>query len=170
MRMTNGGAKLITWLLLAASAGMLVAHTAKATAGSTNDGPTKENALEAEKELGEALRTNNGDAFCRLLDPDWAVVSGIGTFDEGVGERDNICAAMKAGTWTRKTYEMDLANARVRVYRNIATVTFKLSASGTSDHKNWSGKEVQTDILKWENGGWKCVLTHETDVMGTLVE
>ena len=169
MRKTNARASLISGILLIASAGMFMAHTAKAAAGSTNDGPTKENALEAEKGLAQTLRTNDGDGFCRLVDPDWAVVSGIGDFGDDAGARDSICAAMKAGTWTRKTYEPDLANARVRVYGNIATVTFKLSASGVSNHQKWSVKEVQTDVFNWEDGGWKCVLTHETNVRGTLV-
>jgi hypothetical protein len=85
------------------------------------------------------MRTNDADGFCHLLAPDWAIVNGIGSFDDGVGVRDRICAAIKAGTFTRKTYEMDLANARVRVYGNIATVTFKLSLSGALDHKEFSG-------------------------------
>jgi hypothetical protein len=102
---------------------MFMAHTARAAAGPTNDGPTKENALETEKELGQAMRTNEADGFCRLVDPDWAVVNGIGGLGDGVGMRDSICAAIKAGTFTRKTYDMDIANARVRVYGNIATVT-----------------------------------------------
>jgi ketosteroid isomerase-like protein len=123
-----------------------------------------------EKLLAQAMRTNDADGFCRLLDPDWAVVDGIGGFDDGVGKRDSLCAAIKAGTFTRKTYDTDLANSRVRVYGNIATVTFKLSVSGASNHKNFSVKEVQTDVLSWEGGGWKCVLTHETNVWGTLVQ
>jgi hypothetical protein len=169
MRTKNGRVILIGGFLSIASAGMFMAHTARAAAGPANDGPTKENALEAEKELGQAMRTNDADGFCRLLDPDWAIVNGIGGFDDGAGVRDRICAAIKAGTFTRKTYEMDLANARVRVYGNIATVTFKLSVSGALDHKEFTGKEVQTDVLKWEDGVWKCVLTHETNVRGTVV-
>jgi ketosteroid isomerase-like protein len=169
MRTTNGRAIWIGGFLLIASAVVIMAHTT-AAAGPTNDGPTQENALAAEKELGQAMRTNDADGFCRLLDPDWAVVSGIGGLDDGVGVKDNICAAIKAGNFTRKTYDMDLANARVRVYGNIATVTFRLSLSGALNHKNFSVKEVQTDVLKWEDGGWKCVLTHETNVWGTLVE
>jgi ketosteroid isomerase-like protein len=78
-------------------------------------------------------------------------------------------AKNKAGTFTRKTYEPDLADARVRVYGNIATITFHLSLSGPFEHKTFSGKEVETDVLRWEDGGWKCVLTHETNVLGTLV-
>jgi ketosteroid isomerase-like protein len=165
MRTTNGRAILISGFLLTASTGMFMAHTARAAAG-----PTKENALEAEKELGQAMRTNDADGFCRLLDPDWAVVNGNGGLGDGAGMKDSLCAAIKAGTFTRKTYEMDLANARVRVYGNIATVTFKLSLSGAFNHKDFSVKEVQTDVLKWEDGGWKCVLTHETIVRASLVE
>jgi ketosteroid isomerase-like protein len=170
MRTTNGRAISISGFLLIASVGMIMAHTARASAGPNNDGPTKENALEAEKELGQAMRTNDADGFCRLLDPDWAIVNGIGGFGDGAGMRDSICAAIKAGTFTRKTYNMDLANARVRVYGNIATITFKLSLSGALNHKDFSVKEVQTVVLKWEDGGWKCVLTHETNVRGSSAE
>src|SRR5579863_1495428 len=169
MRTTNGRSILIGGLLLIASAGIFLAHTAKATAGQTNDGPTKENALEAEKELAQAMRTNDADGFCRLLDPDWAVVDGIGGLGDNPGKGESLCAAIKAGTFTRKTYEPDLASARVRVYGNIATITYHLSLSGPFKHKTFSAKEVETDVLRWEDGGWKCVLTHETIVPGTLV-
>jgi hypothetical protein len=118
MRTTNGKAILISGFLLIASAWMFMAHTARAAAGPTNDGPTKENALEAEKERGQAMRTNDADGFCRLLDPDWAVVNGNGGLDDDVGKRESICAAIKAGTFTRKTYDTDLANARVRLWQN----------------------------------------------------
>ena len=170
MRTTHSRAILITGFLIIASAGMFMAHTARAAAGPTNDGPTKQNALETEKELGQAMRTSDADGFCRLLDPDWAIVNGIGGLGDGAGVRDSICAAIKAGTFTRKTYDMDLANARVRVYGNVATVTFKLSLSGALNHKDFSVREVQTDVLKWQDGGWKCVLTHETNVRGSLAE
>jgi ketosteroid isomerase-like protein len=149
--------------------------TIAAAAGATNPaaGPTAENALEAEKELGQAMRTNDADGFCRLLDSDWAVVTGNGEIGEGDAAGDGqmkaaICAAIKSGNFTRETYDQDLAHARVRVYGNLATVTFKLSASGTFQHKWFAVKEVQTDVLKWEDGGWKSVLTHETNVKDSL--
>jgi hypothetical protein len=59
MRTTNGRAILIGGFLLIALAGMFMAHTARAATGPANDGPSKENALEAEKELGQAMRTND---------------------------------------------------------------------------------------------------------------
>lgn len=165
MRISSGRALLFLGLLLIPSAVIFVSHAAKASAGEANDGPTKENALAAEKELAQVMRTNDANGFCHLLDPDWTVVDGIGRLND----RESVCAAIRAGTFTRKTYEPDLANARVRVYGNIATITFHLSLSGPFEHKTFSGKEVETDVLRWEDGGWKCVLTHETNIQGTLV-
>jgi len=165
MRTTNVRAIWISGFLLIASAGVFMAHTATVAASPTNDGPTQENALAAEKELAQAMRNNDAEGFCRLLDLDWAVVDGIGRLND----KESVCAAIKAGTFTRKTYEPDMANARVRVYGNIATITFHLSLSGPFEHKTFSGKEVETDVLRWEDGGWKCVLTHETNIEGTLV-
>jgi ketosteroid isomerase-like protein len=156
--------------LLIVSAGMYIARAAKAATDANTGGPTIENALAAEKELGQAMRTNDGDGLCRLLDPDWAIVTGSGDMDDSAGVRNGICAAIKSGTFTRKTFDMDIEHARVRVYGDIATVTFKLSYSGALNHKEFSVKGVTTDVLKWEDGTWKSVLTHETNVRGTLVE
>jgi ketosteroid isomerase-like protein len=160
MRTTIGRALWTIGVLPMATAGMFMIHSATAALG-----PTKENALDAEKQLAQAMRTNDADGVCRLLDPDWVVVDGNG----GLNDRKSVCTAIKAGTFTRTTYEPDLANARVRVYGNIATITFHLSLSGPFKHKTFSGKEVETDILQWKDGGWKCVLTHETILLGTLV-
>jgi hypothetical protein len=113
------------------------------------------------RRCGPTTPTDSAACWTRI----WAVVDGIG----GLNDRESVCAAIKAGTFTRKTYEPDLADARVRVYGNIATITFHLSLSGPFEHKTFSGKEVETDVLQWEDGGWKCVLTHETNVLGTLV-
>jgi ketosteroid isomerase-like protein len=156
---------------------LLIAPVVKISSAAGNakpaTGPTKENALEAAKELAQAMRTNDADGLCRLLDPDWAVVTGLGDIDEGdaMGDgkmKESLCAAIKTGTFARETYDMDFAHARVRFYGNIATVTANLSVSGSLNHKWFAVKEVQTDVLKWEDGGWKSVLTHETNVKDTL--
>lgn len=31
-----------------------------------------------------------------------------------------------------------------------------------------SSSKVETDVLLWKEGGWNCVLTHETNVQGTF--
>lgn len=170
MRTTNA---LIIGFLFIASAAMHMVPTAKAAGDPGKAGPTKENALEAAKQLAQAMRINDADAVCRLLDPDWAVVTGNGEIGEGdaMGDgkmKEAFCAAIKAGTFTRETYDMDFANARVRLYGDIATVTANLSVSGTLNHRWFAVKEVETDVLKWEDGSWKDALTHETVVKGSL--
>jgi len=125
-------------------------------------GPTKENALAAEQAIGQALLANDADAVRSLLDPDWAVISTDGGIGDGV--RDGFCAAIKSGQFTRKTFVLDLPNARVRLYGNLALITVKLATSGMVGGKPFDVREVQTDVLKWEDGGWKSILTHETKV------
>jgi hypothetical protein len=98
IRISNGRALLLLGWLLIPSAVMFVSDAAKASTGEIDDRPTKENALAAEKALAQALRTNDADGFCRLLDPDWVVVDGNG----GLNHRKSVCAAIKAGTFTRR--------------------------------------------------------------------
>lgn len=69
-RISSVRALLLLGLLLVPSAAMMMSRAAKVSAGETNDGPTKENALAAEKELAQAMRTNDAVGVCRLLDPD----------------------------------------------------------------------------------------------------
>ena len=50
----------------------------------------------------------------------------------------------------------------MRLYGNIALVTTKVKTSGTFQGKPFDVSERQTDVLRWRQGGWKIVLTHET--------
>jgi ketosteroid isomerase-like protein len=94
-----------------------------------------------------------------MLDKDWIVISTTG----GVGEGPSIFPdGIKSGYLTRKT--MELSEPRVRLYGKVAVVTTKVKTSGTFQGKPFAVLERQTDVLRWENGGWKCVLTHETKI------
>ena len=57
---------------------------------------------------------------------------------------------------------MELSEARVRLFGNTAVVTTKVKMSGMFAGKPFDVQERQTDVLLWEDGGWKCILTHET--------
>jgi ketosteroid isomerase-like protein len=120
-------------------------------------GPTVENALAADDSLAKAIGNNDPDGIARWLDKDWAVISGTG----GVGEGPSIFPdGVRSGVLTRKT--MELSEPRVRLFGDMALVTTKVKTSGTFQGKPFDVVERQTDVLRWENGGWKCVLTHET--------
>jgi ketosteroid isomerase-like protein len=120
-------------------------------------GPTEENALAADQELARAMRDNDTAGIFRLLDKDWAVITGKG----GVAEGPSIFPdGIKSGYLTRKTFE--ISEPRVRLYGDVALVTTKVKLSGTFAGKPFDVKERQTDVWRWKDGAWKCILTHET--------
>jgi ketosteroid isomerase-like protein len=121
------------------------------------EGPTVENALAADQELAKAIRENDTAGIYRLLDKDWAVINTKGGLAEGPSIFPD---GIRSGFLTRKTYE--LSKPRVRLYGNIALVTTKVETSGTFAGKPFDVKERQTDVLRWTDGRWKCLLTHET--------
>jgi ketosteroid isomerase-like protein len=121
--------------------------------------PTAENALAAEQDIARAMRENDGAALERMLADDWIVIVTTG----GVGEgKSTFPDGIKSGYLTRKTFE--LSEPRVRLYGNVALITTKVKLSGMFKGKPFDVMERQTDVLHWEHGGWKSVLTHETKI------
>lgn len=137
------------------------ARTASADApGSMNSNvgtPTAQGALAAEQELARAIRENDADGIARLLSDDWAVVPTTGSVNEG---KSIFPDGIRSGFLTRRTFE--LSEPRVRVYGNVAVVTSRVATSGTFNGKPFDVVERQTEVLRWQHGRWKVVLTHET--------
>jgi ketosteroid isomerase-like protein len=147
-------------IVLVLSASLSIAAVAPARAADDTGpktGPSAEGALAAEQELARAMQANDAAGIERLLADDWAVIATTG----GVGEGKSIFAdGIKSGYLTRKTFE--ISEPRVRLYGNIAVVTTKVKTSGTFQGKPFDVSERQTDVLRWQHGAWKVVLTHET--------
>ena len=124
---------------------------------------TAKGALSTDDAINRALLTANADALKALLADDWIVVSGFGS----VADKDGFIEFIREGG-ARKT--MILSEARVRLYGETAVVTTHLTAAGPFVkeengkvvRKCFDVKERQTDVLVWNNGGWKSVLLHET--------
>ena len=140
--------------------GLLVLFSSAAIVWAVDNGPTAESAVAAEQQVAQALLANDADAVGRLLTDDWIVVSTYG----GVADKAGFLGVIKSGDFVRKT--MDLSDIRVKLYGNTAVVTSKLNTSGTFMGKSFSVPERQTDVLVWREGGWKSVLTHETEIRG----
>ncbi|HZY40152.1 MAG TPA: nuclear transport factor 2 family protein [Mucilaginibacter sp.] len=122
-------------------------------------GPAAENALAADQQLARALADNDTAGIVRMLDKEWAVIATTG----GVGEGPSIFPdGIKSGYLRRKTYS--LSDPRVRLYGNIALVTTKVETSGIFQGKPFEVTERQTDVWRWKDGVWKCILTHETKI------
>jgi ketosteroid isomerase-like protein len=119
--------------------------------------PSKESALATVQEMARAMRDNDADGIARLLSDDWAVISARGDLGEG---KSIFPDAIKSGLLTRSAFEM--SDPRVRLYGNVALVTTKLHLAGVFHGKPFDVQERETDVLHWQNAGWKIVLTHET--------
>jgi|SRR5579863_1805846 len=147
-------------IVLALTASLNIAAAAPARPAGGNEpktGPSAASALAAEQELARAMAANDAAGIERLLADDWAVIAATG----GVGEGRSIFPdGIKSGYLTRKTFE--ISEPRVRLYGNTAVVTTKVKTSGTFQGKPFEVSERQTDVLRWQHGAWKVVLTHET--------
>jgi ketosteroid isomerase-like protein/uncharacterized protein YciI len=123
-------------------------------------GPTKENALAADQELARALQNNDTVGIYRMLDKDWAVIPSTGVVLEGPGV---FPSGIRTGYRTLRV--MELSEPRVRLFGNIALVTTRVRLSGQLGGKSYADLQMrQTDVLKWADGAWKCVLTQEAVV------
>jgi ketosteroid isomerase-like protein len=148
------------WVAAACVAGLLLVSAAPGFA-EAQAGPTAEGALAADQALAHAMQTNDPDGIARWLDKDWAVIATSG----GIGEGPQVFpSGIKSGNLIRKTFE--LSEPRVRVFGDTAVVTTKVKLSGMFNDKAFDVGERQTDVWVWRDGGWKCVLTHETKLPG----
>jgi ketosteroid isomerase-like protein len=139
---------------------ILVLVLISATAGEGKPaGPTTENAMAAEEALARAFRNNDADALSNLFDSSWAVITANGDVAEGP---ETFPSGIKSGFRTLKTF--DMSEARVRLYGNVALITIKLDLAGVLGGKPFEVLERETDTWVWKDGGWKCVLTHESFV------
>jgi len=142
--------------LLSKSSGRLPATSGSAVNVKPAVGPTAENALAADQQLAMALQASDTVGIYRLLDKDWAVIPSNGDVDEGPSV---FPSGIRSGFRVLKT--MSLSEPRVRLYGNIALVTAKVALAGVIGGKAFDIHERQTDVWRWKNGGWKCVLTQE---------
>jgi ketosteroid isomerase-like protein len=140
----------------------LVSVTMFATAGHPmlSTGPTAENALAADQGLAKALQNNDTAGILGMLDKDWAVITTHGDIAEGPGV---FPSGIRTGY--RTLTKMELSEPRVRLFGNFAVVTTKVRLAGQLGGKTYNDiRERQTDVLRWEEGKWKCVLTQESNL------
>jgi|ERR1700722_7346718 ketosteroid isomerase-like protein len=123
-------------------------------------GPTVENALAADQELARALQENDTAGIVRMLDKNWAVITTNGDIAEGPGV---FPSGIRTGY--RTLTKMELSEPRVRLFGNVAVVTTKVKAAGVFAGRTFDIMMRQTDVLRWEDGKWTCILTHESKLV-----
>jgi ketosteroid isomerase-like protein len=150
-------------LLIIIIAGLLLALVGRYEAVGNpkfSTGPTAENALVADQQLALALQNNDTPGIYRMLDKDWAVISTHG----GVAEGPSVFPSGVSSGFRTLT-KMVLSAPRVRMFGNVALVTTKVNLAGQLGGKTFDMMERQTDVWRWEQGGWKCILTQESNLL-----
>jgi ketosteroid isomerase-like protein len=150
---TGTPAAVMVTLFAAPLAIAAVAAGAKPEAGR----PTKESALATVEGMARAMRENDAEGIAGLLSDDWAVISARGEVAEG---KSVFPDGIKSGYLSRNKFEV--SEPRVRLYGDMAVVTSKVRVAGMFGGKPFDVRERETDVLHWQGGGWKIVLTHET--------
>jgi ketosteroid isomerase-like protein len=121
-------------------------------------GPTAKNALAADQQYAMALQNNDTLGIVRLLDKDWAVITSHGDIAEGL---DVFPSGIRSGH--RMLTAQEVSEPKVRLFgKNLAIVIEKVRIVVRGYPKAFN--ERQTNIWRWEDGGWKCILTQESDL------
>jgi hypothetical protein len=121
-------------------------------------GPTEKNALAADQQYAMALQNNDTLGIVRLLDKDWAVITSHGDIAEGL---DVFPSGIRSGH--RLLNAQEVSEPKVRLFgKNLAVITEKVKIVVRGHPKAFN--ERQTNVWRWEDGGWKCILTQESDL------
>jgi ketosteroid isomerase-like protein len=116
----------------------------------------------------ELMKLENGwnDA---LVKHDWAFLERIWADDVGITDSDGIFSTKAQELAKLKSGEEVLTSAvaddfKVRVYGDVAVVTFRITYKSRSKGKDTSGQERITDTWVKLAGRWQCVASHESRI------
>jgi uncharacterized protein (TIGR02246 family) len=108
------------------------------------------------KDWEKAIVANDADAIAQYMADDWVLV----TPEAGVIERGRFLDAIATGQLTHAAMQSDAV--RVKTYDDVAVVTVRGSNSGAYLGEPFSADEWITDVMRNQDGRWRCVLTHLT--------
>ena len=111
-----------------------------------------------EDNFNVAVISNSVDEIKKCVTSDWVLVDSQG----GIITQEGFFSVLKQGQLSHSTMTKEIL--RVKVYGDIALVTGRGQNTGTWQGQPLEADEWITDVYKWENDKWLCVLTHLTPV------
>jgi ketosteroid isomerase-like protein len=116
----------------------------------------QEEILKLEKDFGQAMIKNDAEAIGRFLATDWIIIDP----DGGIIDREHFLGVVRSGALKHEAMSAD--EARVRIYRDAATVTALATSKGSYMGQQFTTVERTTDFFVKQGGRWQCVLTQLT--------
>jgi ketosteroid isomerase-like protein len=107
-----------------------------------------------EDRFNDAMVSNNVERIAQCISDDWVLV----TPEKGPIGREVILQAISSGMLTHDSMTKQVV--RAKVYGDMAVVTGRGSNTGTFRGAPISADEWVTDVYRFAQGQWRCVLTH----------
>ena len=107
-----------------------------------------------EDRFNGAMVSNDVQRIAQCISDDWTLV----TPERGPIPREAILHAIASGMLTHDSMTKQVV--RASVYGDVAVVTGRGSNTGTFRGAPISADEWITDVYRFAQGQWRCVLTH----------
>ena len=121
--------------------------------------PTTQTFIDLENRWNDAKVRKDTVALAAILADGF-----VSTDEQGrLSDKASILARLKSGG-RRNFQSIELSNVRVHVYGDAAVVTGINSTTGTLDGKPEALKMAFTDTFIRQNGVWRAVATHDSEV------
>jgi uncharacterized protein (TIGR02246 family) len=112
--------------------------------------------LRTEKDIADALETNDADALEQLWAPEFVWVGPAGQ----VMTRAERLRDIRTGSMSPGRYA--IGQELIRVYGSTAVVLFRSTQAGTLNGKDISSQRQVTNVLVRSGGRWRAVAQHST--------
>lgn len=123
-----------------------------------NEEQLKHQFQQIEDNFNLAVVSNNVEEIKKCITSDWVLVDSKG----GIIQQEGFFKVLEEGLLSHTSMNKEIL--RVKVYGDIALITGRGQNTGTWQGKPMDADEWITDVYKYENGKWLCVLTHLTPV------
>jgi ketosteroid isomerase-like protein len=130
---------------------------AQKQAGQTSS-PTAQALVDLENKWNDVLLKKDAAGLGAILADDYVSTDEMGhVFDKAA-----VLARLKAGQ--RNFQTMKLSDLHVHAYGDVAVVTGVNTVTGTTDGKTTAPKVAFTDTYLKQNGTWRAIATHVSEV------
>ncbi|MBT2898080.1 nuclear transport factor 2 family protein [Streptomyces sp. McG3] len=113
------------------------------------------------EEWSAAIVSNDVPRISAFMADEWVIVS-----ESGITDRDAFLGYVASGDLTHSAMRA-ISPARVRVHRDTATVTARMTNTAHYGGRRFDADEWVTDIFVRRERRWLCVLTHITSAAPT---
>lgn len=147
----------LTAFVLLSAATMLPSHVIAQNKSSDADAVVA--ITKIENDLVKADLAGDSSVYAKVLADDWTAGSSFGKWDS----KQSMLADMK-DTKNNKTNSESISDLKVRVHGDVAIATYTTTYDSMIKGKHQSRTVISTDTFLRENGTWKVLAGHSSQV------